>query len=273
MMSSRYPSVVVKAEPFGRSAAGLDSDCLQQLSSRRLASSLFPFSELTTTTRRTMSPQTDPADPYPETTFVSGKPLTDIWSAASAQWRSKLAATIRTPLRNPFLRFVRNDRTHFDLDNLVYPILQVSGCQHCESVWATHERGDNEGVWISEQRPPAPPNSAVSVLIAKPNTSSVAIRPSPPELIEQGVVAAGAFLGLALEFESDSVPIGELSYQGPTKSLIDDLAPLLGSRQYGGRFVSDDERVKELRITRGLRPGGLGVRVSAWPLKGYVSGR
>jgi hypothetical protein len=80
------------------------------------------------------------------------------------------------------------------------------------------------------------------------------------------VVAAGLPLGLALEFDSAGVAVGELSYEGPTKSLIDDLGPLLGVRTYMGRMVSDDERVKELRITRGHLTASRGVTVKLWAL-------
>ena len=57
-----------------------------------------------------------------------------------------------------------------------------------------------------------------------------------------------------------------MSYEGPTKSLIDDLGPLLGFRSIQGRTVSADQRVRELRISRGHNPAGRGVLVSLWPL-------
>lgn len=53
----------------------------------------------------------------------------------------------------------------------------------------------------------------------------------------------------------------KLSLEGPTKSLINNLGPLLGFRPHMGRFVSDYERVKELRITRGHFPSRTGVRI------------
>lgn len=198
--------------------------------------------------------------------FVAGKPLTDIWAAPGLQWRSKLSCAIRAPLRNPHLRFVRNDRNHFDLDNLAYPVLAVAGCAACESLWATVERGTREGVWISEQVPPPPPTGSVALRIELPSVSSVATRIPPPDLLGVEVVAEGHNLGLTLAFDSAEVAVGELSYEGPTKSLIDDLGPLLGFRPYIGRVVSNDERVKELRITRGHRANGRGVEVSFWPL-------
>jgi hypothetical protein len=198
--------------------------------------------------------------------FIPGKPLTDIWAAPGLQWQSKLRSVIAGPLRNPYLRFVRNDRNHFDVDNLAYPVLAVAGCRACESVWVTVERGAAEGVWIEELPPPRAPAEAVAVRIEKPNTSSVPGREPPPEIAGASVVAPGMHLGLAIEFNSDEVPVGELSFEGPTKSLIDDLGPLLGLRPYMARKVSDDERVKELRISRGHCPGQAGVGVAIWPL-------
>jgi hypothetical protein len=104
----------------------------------------------------------------------------------------------------------------------------------------------------------------VSVRVEHPNTASVATRVAPPELTDVEVVATDDHLGLSLAFDSHRVAVGEMSYEGPTKSLIDDLAPLLGSRLYRGRVVSADDRVKDLRITRGHRPSGHGVTVTAW---------
>lgn len=204
--------------------------------------------------------------PADEAIFVKGKPLTDIWAAPGLEWQSKLRSVIVGPLRRPYLRFVRNDRNHFDVDNLAYPVLAVAGCEACESVWVTVERGAIEGVWIEEQPPPPPPARAISVRIEKPNTSSVQGREPPPEIAESSVVAPGRLLGLALEFDLDDIQVGELSFDGPTKSLIDDLGPLLGVRPYMGRTVSNDERVKELRITRGHLPGRTGVHIAIWPL-------
>lgn len=199
--------------------------------------------------------------------FIAGKPLTDIWAPPGLRWGEKLRSAIRSPLRNPRLRFVRNDRNHFDLDNLAYPVLAASGSGRCESVWATVERGPTEGVWVWEQVPPPAPSDSFSVRIEKPSTESVATRRPPPELAAATVVADGLPLALALEFDSAEVSVGELSYTGPTKSLIDDLGPVLGFRPYmGRRVVSEDERVKELRITRGHSVARTGVTVRLWPL-------
>jgi hypothetical protein len=100
------------------------------------------------------------------------------------------------------------------------------------------------------------------VRIALPSTASVAQRVAPPELAGVEVIAAGSNVGLSLAFDSPDVAVGMMSYEGPTKSLIDDL----GSRPYRGRMVSADDRVKELRVTRGRRPGDHGVLVGVWRL-------
>lgn len=156
--------------------------------------------------------------------FVPGKPLTDIWAAPGLRWSAQLAAAIPGALRHPRLRFVRNDHNHFDLDNLAYPVLAVAGCAACESVWASITQGATEGVSITEEVPPSPPASSVAIRIERPNTASIADRPPPSELTAVEVVAPGRRLGLSLEFDAADVAVGELSYEGPTKSLIDDPA-------------------------------------------------
>lgn len=146
----------------------------------------------------------------------------------------------RRPLASSPPPFVRNDRHPFDLVNLACPVVAVSGCSACESVWATVETGPDGGVWVFEQPPPPPPGTppGASVRIQQPNKASVATRVAPPELAGLQVVAAGAHVGLSLAFDAPDVAVGELSYEGPTKSLIDDLGPLLGTRPYRGREVS-----------------------------------
>ena len=147
--------------------------------------------------------------------FIAGKPLTDIWAPPGLRWRDTLRSVISSPLRNPRLRFVRNDRNQYDLDNLAYPVLAVSGCAECESVWATVERGPNEGLWLSEEAPPPAPAGCFSIRIERPNTASVASRKPPPELAGAEVLAPGKRLGLSLELDSDRVAVGELSYEEP----------------------------------------------------------
>lgn len=198
--------------------------------------------------------------------FVAGKPLTEIWAAAGLRWRDALAAKIGGPLRNPHLVFTRKDRSWYDLDNLVYPVVSVSGRAACESVWARVGLGSEEGVLIREQPPPAPPAGADvwSVHLARPSHSSVTNRPPPPELAGAGALGDDEALGLALEFDDEGVPVGELSFDGPAKSLIDDLTPVFGQRLISGRLLAKDHRVRELRITRGHAPGRGGVTASIW---------
>ncbi len=86
----------------------------------------------------------------------------------------------------------------------------------------------------------------------------------PPVTELQGVGAFGSDepLGLALEFDDDDVLVGELSYDGPVKSLVDDLTPVFGERLISGRSIAKDYRVRELRITRGHPPGQAAVTVT-----------
>jgi len=201
--------------------------------------------------------------------FVTGKPLTDIWAPAGLRWRDQLAAHLHGPLRNPCLRFVRKDRSQYDLDNLVYPVVAVSGCGACESIWAFVEQGDPEGVHVREAVPPAPPqgDKTVSVYIARPSRSAVAHRPAVPELETIAAFGNDESIGMALQFDARDVPVGELSFEGPIKSLVDDLTPLFGQRMIAGRLLAKDYRVRELRITRGCAPGLAGVTVTLWYLQ------
>ena len=201
----------------------------------------------------------------PEGVFVEGKPLTDIWAAPGLAWRDRLAENLIGPLSHPHLAFTRWDRSHYDLDNLVYPVVAATGCRACDSIWATVERGQPEGVLVREAAPPPPPDAgALRVHLANPSHGSVANRPSPPELRGLRPFGGDERLGLALQFDAADVEVGEMSYDGPTKSLADDLAPLFGSpAKFCGRPEGkDDTAFRELRITRGHNPGLSGVTVT-----------
>ena len=200
--------------------------------------------------------------------FVSGKPLTDIWGPPGLRWIDKLTVNLPDPLLHPFLVFTRNDKAHFDLDNLAHPVLHAAGTAQCESVWALLKTGGPEGVQVREAVPPLPPvgDGTISVHIAHPSTGSVVDRDPVPELSAVTVFGRDEPVGLALQFDSPDVAVGELSYEGPVKSLIDDLGPLLGHRELRGRMEANDERVRELRITRGHDPERAGVAVTLWRL-------
>jgi hypothetical protein len=164
------------------------------------------------------------------------------------------------------LRFRRKDRSWFDLDNLAYPVLAATGCVGCNSVWATVERGEPEGVLIGDAAPPPPPAACFSLYIASPNVGSQAGRPAPPELVNARPIGDDESLGLALQFDATDVAVGALSYDGPVKALVDDLTPLFGEQLISGRLLAKDHRVKELRISRGHSNGRSGVAVSIWRL-------
>jgi len=200
--------------------------------------------------------------------FVGGKPVTDMWAAPGLRWRGTLAAHLAGPIKHPYLVFTRNDRAAYDLDNLVYPVVAVSGCAACESIWAVVQRGETEGVLIRDVAPPPPPTSDeyVTLYIARPSRSSVRDRAVVPELQDVLPFGDDEPIGLALEFDSPDVAVGEMSYEGPIKSCIDDLTPLFGERMISGRMLAKDDRVRELRITRGHKPERAGVTVTVWRL-------
>jgi hypothetical protein len=90
---------------------------------------------------------------------------------------------------------------------------------------------------------------------------------SPPlKLVGESVAFDGRLLGLSLQFGSRLVAIGEMSYEGSTKSSIGDLGSILGLKPYMGRMIFDGERVKERRITRGHCEGSIGLTAVLWPL-------
>jgi hypothetical protein len=78
-------------------------------------------------------------------------------------------------------------------------------------------------------------------------------------------------LGMALEFDDDDVAVGELSFDGPVKSLVDDLTPVFGQRLISGRWLAKDYRVRELRITRGQAPGVGGVTIDRLAADSQIS--
>jgi hypothetical protein len=128
-------------------------------------------------------------------------------------------------------------------------------------VW---ERREPEGVLVREAFPPPPPANARSIYIASPNQGSRAGRAAPPELGDVLPLGDDEPLGLALQFDASDTAVGELSYDGPVKALIDDLTPLFRERMISGRLHAKDYRVKELRITRRNAVGQRGVTVTVW---------
>ena len=196
---------------------------------------------------------------------VEGKPLTELWATPGLRWQGALISKIDGPLAHPRLRFTRTDRSWYDLDNLVYPVVSVLGCEECEPIWAEVRRDEPEGVLITDQAPPPPPSNDVrSFYLARPSSSSVRERPRPIELSDALPFGEDELLGMSLMFDSENVRVGELSFEGPVKSLVDDLGPLFGMQLISGRLLAKDYRVRELRISRGHAPSKIGVTVVLW---------
>lgn len=71
----------------------------------------------------------------PEGVVVSGQPLADIWASPGPTGHDRLAAHLTFPVVHPRLTSARIDRSHFDLDDLIYPVLAATRCDARESVW------------------------------------------------------------------------------------------------------------------------------------------
>lgn len=205
--------------------------------------------------------------PPPEGVFIAGKPLTDIWAPPGLRWIETVRRAANGPLRHPYLLFTRRDHSWYDLDNLAHPVIAALGIADCDSIWAQVRVGEPEGVLIREEEPPPPdPRAPAGIYISMPSSRSRAKRLRPPELEHVEVIGDDEPLCLTVEFDASDVAVAALSYDGPLKSLIDDLTPLFGTGLIAGRLLAKDHRVKDLRIFRGLNPGGHGVRVRLWQL-------
>lgn len=199
--------------------------------------------------------------------FVAGEPVLFLTNPArESTWSAQVRAAIATSLEHPRLGFIVASLTRghqpFDIDNLAKLVLDAVAPDPA-SVWVTVEVGDRPGVRIGDEAPPSLDASLVDVRIGTPPRRSVR---SPPVLVELATAVviepATAPIGLELTYDSAAVRIGRFDFEGPVKPLIDALAPLFGRYANGPA----DHRVRELRITKGVRPGEEGVRVRAWRL-------
>jgi hypothetical protein len=185
--------------------------------------------------------------------------------SGEAAWKATVRASGITGLTRPHLRFVVASLTRggrpFDLDNLCSPVLGIVAPGPVESVWATVEVGEPEGVWVSEEAPPSPPADAeVRLVIARPPVGSKRRDEPLPELRDAAPLGVGEPLGLHLAFHDPAARVGDFGFTGPVKPLIDALAPLFG----GTLHAPHDHRVRDLRVVRG-RPGQV-VEAVCWRL-------
>jgi hypothetical protein len=198
--------------------------------------------------------------------FVPGRPAV-WWGAGESAWKAKLRRAITVPVAHPHLVFTvssfKRGGSYFDLENPAKPVLDIAAPQ-AETVWASMQLGTHEGVEIEDCLPPQPTRCDLSTYIAVPAVQSSTARPTPPELAAFTMpLGDDEPLGLALAFDSAETAVAILDFTGPIKALIDDLQPLLGSYPQKGR----DYRIRELRITRGHRPGAEGVTIQLWFLE------
>jgi len=203
--------------------------------------------------------------------FVSGEPVSyQVGKAGSPEmlremeWVESVASAVGREWVHPHLRFSVSGwkrRGHrFDIDNLAKPVL-ARIAPHARSVWVEVAVESLPGVLVGEQEPAAPAHPDVEAYLPRlPKGSS---RPSAvlPELEGRTVLGnPDQRVGLWLSFDSDLVRVGNLGLDGPVKSVIDNLWPLLG----GAPHDPADHRIRELRIIRGANPADKGVAAALW---------
>jgi len=199
------------------------------------------------------------------TTFIEGEPALFL-TPKEKDWRSKVRVGGFRASPNLAMRFdVRSFRrggNPFDIDNLAKPVLDELQLQP-ETIWVLVQVSASPGLTLSRDAPPPAPDSAVQVSVQEPRGRSVKPIVPMPEIVGLSLIGNGSEpVGLALYFDSAEVPIWDFGFEGPIKPFIDGLGPLLGPAPQGPA----DHRIRELRITRGSRPGQRGARIRMWLL-------
>ncbi|GHO56073.1 hypothetical protein [Ktedonobacter robiniae] len=199
----------------------------------------------------------------PEYPFLEDEPPTFL-SSGEKEWKENVRAICSQSLQHPCLRFVVSSwvrrYNYFDLDNIAGPVLNVVGMES-STVWVSMELGETPGVAISNHPPPIPSNLCQEPLyIRNPPIKSISSAALLPELEGQNIIGDEEPLGLILIFDSDETRIGDFSFEGPIKPLIDSFGPLLGTYHQSAK----DYRIHEIRILKGHRIGERGVRVGFW---------
>lgn len=199
--------------------------------------------------------------------WVPGAPAV-FWGSGDSAWRLVVSGC-RFASQSPAMTFVvsawRRRGHRFDLENLVVPVLSALQLTP-ESLWATVELGMVEGVRLWEHVPPAPNVvPAAEVYLANPPRSSKAGLPVVEELKMLDALGTDEPLGLELLFDDPNERFGPYAFKGSTKAIIDALGPLLGWRSAKSGGLADD-RIRDLRIRRGVNPSAKGVRIRVWYL-------
>ncbi len=206
-----------------------------------------------------------PGDELADHIFVEGEPPSFL-TPRENPWKEQVRAALARQLRNPRLQFVvsswKRGCQYFDLDNIAKPVLDVIGIE-ADSVWVSVTVGEPPGVVISEARPQSVVNLLSEIHIAQPPTRSIKRLPALPELAGLPPIGTDEPLGVGLAFSAATVRVGDFGFEGPIKSLIDAMGPVLGTYHQG----SADYRIRELRVTRGIAPSESGVTVGFWLLE------
>jgi hypothetical protein len=198
--------------------------------------------------------------------FVAGEPVLsggrgqDEWLAALRAGVAKLPQKVKRPKLTFVVSGLRRNGQFFDLDNLMYAPLDVME-EPLDSVSVRLHVGDRPGVLIEDGDPSTPGVVLKSIYVERHSIGSQKTRVGIPEIGSDPVFNQHEGIGQSIEFDRTDIPIRR-GWFGPTEAVIDDLAPWLG--RYQTRGLIADHRIRDLRLTRGVKPDSHGARISIW---------
>lgn len=196
--------------------------------------------------------------------FVGGEPAL-LLTGRERTWREAVRASGVKALVRPRLQFIvsgwRRGGNHFDIDNLVDPVLGAVGApaSRLQSVWATVSVGPEPGVAIDEADVPPLPRDAVTITVRELPRRSVRTAMMLPQLEGLSLLFADEPLGCWVRLGTTAGPI-TFGFEGPIKPTIDSLWPVLG----GGPHRPHDHRIRDLRVSL---TSGAASEISLWALQ------
>jgi hypothetical protein len=196
--------------------------------------------------------------------FVPGEPVLS-GGRGQDEWQRKIRDCAPSTVTYPKLTFVVSSLKRygqlFDLDNLVHPVLMVFH-DPIDNMTARLYVDDQPGLLIEDAISDPPTENVLRyVYVQSHSKGSVRNRPGISEIADDAVFDEHEGVGLSLAFDSDDIPIRK-GWFGPTEAVVDDLVPWLG--RYTARGLIADHRIRDLRISRGNNPDGMGVSIAIW---------